>query len=123
MHEASSSTPEIDLSQYPDLVGCNIMPQAYMHYVVTEVEITDAEGRQVVVEVPDEAVKSLGVHHLYHGLPEGTREMFQDQLAAGMVACRVIERFDDQDMAKIELPTRSEVSEVLVPSKQLARKV
>lgn len=94
-----------------------------MHYVVTEVEVTDAEGRQVIVEVPDEAVKNFNVHQLYHGLPEGVREVFKDQLGVGIVACRVVEKLDDDRLTRIELPTKSEDSVILVPSERLARRV
>jgi hypothetical protein len=121
--ESASNRREINLDEYPELVGCNIMSQINIHDVVTEVEVTDAEGQQVIFEVPDEAIRRFNVHHLYHGLPEGLRDVLKDELARGIVACKVVEKLDDERLVRIELPTKSEERLILVPAESLARRV
>lgn len=110
---------EFDRSLFPDNAGCNILPS--VSPALAEVELFDGEGRALHAEVPATAVISLGVHNLFHALPEDMRGVFKDQLGAGMVACRILERFENEALVRIELPSSSETN-FLVPEKVIAKK-
>lgn len=119
--ESSSNRREINLDEYPERVGCYIIPT--FDVSVTDVEVLDAEDSTVRTTVPLESVQSLKVGTLYYSLPEDKREFLEEELTAGMVRCRVVEALSGIDLVRIELPAVAGAEEAIITKQRLVRKV
>lgn len=119
MTEESRGNAEFDRGQYPELAACKIMPGATEFS--TEIEVADAENRGAPATVLTAAVLSLNVPSFVEPLPTELKKQFDNDLAAGLVACRITERLANDGLIKIELPGDDGVKEVLIPTSRLAR--
>jgi hypothetical protein len=124
--EPKTRSSEFDRSEWPELVSCKVMPGSEDE--TTEVELTDAEGKTLVIKVPSQAVRMVNVGAIARMakeqvLPADFTSALQNDIGLGLLACRIAEQFDNKGLVKVQVPTESEQNTVLVREKQLARKV
>src|ERR1700729_613014 len=99
--DTSDGTPEFDRADFPELVACKVMPKIEVDAKGEEVEVGDAEGNKATFNVPPEAVIRMNMPQIVpavreHGvLPKGTVKQLENDIAMGLLFCRIAERFDE----------------------------
>ena len=125
MGEFDRPAPEFDLSQYPEIVGCKVMPQ--MEKNISEVEVQDAEGNASISKVPSEAVRRTNMPLIVQMLKEGgapneITKQLEDDIAIGLLSCRIAERFDGHGLVRIEVPAVEGASSFVINEQALGRR-
>lgn len=117
---------EFDRTQWPELVACRVTPTNSQD--VLEVEVSDAEGNTPAMEVPKAAVILTNMPQVLqamreHSAPQEIVKTLEQDTGLGLLACRILERFDENDLVRLELPAAdSENAQILVAAKNLARR-
>jgi hypothetical protein len=117
---AGEELKSTDYPDYEERVSCKAMPQVKDGYL--EVEVDSLHEEPSLVEVPQAAVRILGMPRLSEGAPDLIRKIFQQGAGLGMLACHVVERNEDEQFAVVDIPTKPEPTTITIPLACIVRR-
>ncbi|MBI2009116.1 hypothetical protein HYS84_01750 [Candidatus Saccharibacteria bacterium] len=89
----------------------------------TEIEIVDAEGNVVVVEIPSAALQVINMPQLPEGMPREAHKLIEKGLGLGRLACHITNRNDKAGLVKVDLPTSPKPTTLTASISRLPREV
>ena len=110
---------EFDLLAYPDRINCKAMPG--LEPDITEVVIVDAEGKEMVVEIPTAALQVINMSQLPEGMPREAHRLIEKGLGLGRLACRITERNNKAGLVEVDLPTSPKPTTITASIRRLPR--
>jgi hypothetical protein len=126
-HNNSAGHHEYDPVLFPDLIACKVMPAVDDEF--TEVEVSDAESNANIYKVHPGAVRKtnmpqiVGAVRQQSQMPSDIVKKFEEDIALGLLSCRVVEQTERGGLSRIALPTVGEATALTVLTQRLGRKL
>jgi len=122
------TTAEFDHSQYPDRMKCRIIPNGRDD--IGEIQVTDSEMGSFTAEVPIGAVIDMKIGQAINmvkkegsGMAADSVKSLEDHIGTGLLACRVVDNDELSGQATIAIPLVSGSMNLVIPAKELARRL